>query len=306
MTVSCAYGVHGSRVGRVMSALQSSDSPILTPHRQPRRESPSSTVQHTWSRPWKRKRRPRRRALNPLRPYQSLRFSVFIAGSDSSCAHFAGPTAISSCSDAHSVARLVRLPRGRPFCLGSEAPVVCAMPSIEIGSCPIEKMFFPIFLGKMDHSRDCSAPSYLALVAATNDINRPNLQFTFNGRHVQTLQCTVFLPRIQQELDPTILQELDAWPPLIAAYVDLERISLLRWDLFRLPIERQRCRSAHSLSRLQLKKVTPRNRLQDPYVVAILIALAQVNKFRAGLREEPDLSLFTVRYRAACKFLPLI
>ncbi|KAM4056870.1 hypothetical protein HRG_003733 [Hirsutella rhossiliensis] len=46
-----------------------------------------------------------------------------------------------------------------------------------------------------------------SLLRLTNDIDRQNIRFAFNRRHVQTLRCTIFLPKIQQEPDP--------WPPLL-------------------------------------------------------------------------------------------
>ncbi|KAF4508729.1 hypothetical protein G6O67_005071 [Ophiocordyceps sinensis] len=107
---------------------------------------------------------------------------------------------------------------------------------------------------------------------------RPNLRFTFNRRPVQTLRCTVFFPKIQRA--PDVL------PSIVAARVDIARISEFRDDLFMLPEKWEGYRSARSLSILQKKKITPKNRLHDPYLLGTLISIAQENKARAAVRKE--------------------
>ncbi|ODA78642.1 hypothetical protein RJ55_06024 [Drechmeria coniospora] len=116
-------------------------------------------------------------------------------------------------------------------------------------------------------------------------VQRKNIVFSFNQRDIQTLQCTVFLPIVQQDQG--------AWPPITAACIDLEELKVLRFDLFVLPRRAFRYESAYSLRHLQIKKITPRNPLQDPYIVAILIAMAQENRDRAVLRKDANLTSYT-------------
>lgn len=130
-------------------------------------------------------------------------------------------------------------------------------------------------------------PSCPPFVSATDGFGRRGVRFSFDRRRVQTLRCIVFTLRPQQESD--------ACPPIIVAYFGLERIDELRGDLFELPDEIQRCKSTYSLSCLKRKKITPKDRLRDPYIVTILIALAQENRRRAGHGNGLNLSLFTVR-----------
>lgn len=131
-----------------------------------------------------------------------------------------------------------------------------------------------------------SATPCLAVVATADRVSRANLHFYFKRRRVQTLECVVFLFKKEQQTDVR--------PPAIAAYLDLDRIFTLRRDLFDVPMDHQRCKSARSLSRLRLKKITLNTQLHDPYVVAVLIALAQENKVRAGFQREPVLASFMV------------
>ncbi|KAM4060565.1 hypothetical protein HRG_014276 [Hirsutella rhossiliensis] len=113
--------------------------------------------------------------------------------------------------------------------------------------------------------------------------DRENLRFFFNRRHVQTLQCNVFF---EAEHDPGAL------PPIIAAYADHERIDDLRKDLLRPPIRVPWRASSSALFTLKLRKITPKDCLHDPYIVALLIAVAQENRLRAGIETEPDSSVF--------------
>lgn len=53
-----------------------------------------------------------------------------------------------------------------------------------------------------------------------------------------------------------------------------------------LPEKWEGYRSARSLSILQKKKITPKNRLHDPYLLGTLISIAQENKARAAVRKE--------------------
>ncbi|KAF4511701.1 hypothetical protein G6O67_003473 [Ophiocordyceps sinensis] len=117
---------------------------------------------------------------------------------------------------------------------------------------------------------------------------RPNVRFSFNRRHVQTLKCNVFFPKIQ---------EPDKWPPIVAARLDLTRMELLREALFEphphLAEAIEQCESARALAYAKLQKITPKKPRHDPYIVAILIAIAQENSERVALNNEPSLSLLT-------------
>lgn len=134
--------------------------------------------------------------------------------------------------------------------------------------------------------------SGLALPSLTNCVARRNVRFSFNRRHVQTLKCAVLFPKIQ---------EPDKWPPIVAARLDLTRVECLREDLFEphphLAEAIEQCESARALAYRKLQKITPKNPRHDPYIVAILIAIAQENSERVALNNEPSLSLLTVRHQ---------
>lgn len=133
------------------------------------------------------------------------------------------------------------------------------------------------YLRAMDRSSMGPAPLCPVLVAVANDANRRNVGFSFNRRHIQTLRCIVFSHKA--------LQGSHACPPISFAHIDLDRIEDMRGDLFMLSDRMWRYESVRSLSRLQRKKITPRERLHDPYIVAILIAIAQENNYRAIVRQ---------------------
>ncbi|KJZ70344.1 hypothetical protein HIM_10273 [Hirsutella minnesotensis 3608] len=109
--------------------------------------------------------------------------------------------------------------------------------------------------------------------------HRDNIQFSFRRRHAQILSCALFLSSPKQGKGE--------WPPIIAAHIDLQHIDALRFKALKIPSEH----SARAFSNPKRNKITPQNHLHDPYIVALLIALAQGNRLRASLRGEPDLLL---------------
>ncbi|EQL01094.1 hypothetical protein G6O67_004939 [Ophiocordyceps sinensis] len=103
-----------------------------------------------------------------------------------------------------------------------------------------------------------------------------NLGFFFNDKHVETLRCRVlFSP--------------DPQHGILAAYVDLDFIYELRAKSVGLPIYSPCCQIRKRLALLRLKKITPSVRLHDPYVVAILIAIAHEN----SVEQEANTSFFS-------------
>lgn len=129
----------------------------------------------------------------------------------------------------------------------------------------------------MGHSRRSPAPRCPVLVAVTNGASRRNLGFSFNRRHVQTLRCTVYSRKA--------LRGPGARPPIAFAHVDLDRIKEMRCEMFLIPDRMRRYESVLSLSRLRRKKATPKEPLHDPYIVAIIIAMAQENDYRATVQQ---------------------
>ncbi|POR34386.1 Uncharacterized protein TPAR_05408 [Tolypocladium paradoxum] len=94
--------------------------------------------------------------------------------------------------------------------------------------------------------------------------NWENLRFFFNGRFRGHLKCNALFLRG------------DTSAPLIAAYVDRQQLELLRDEALRPRLRRKQGRSiAFALFKIRLKSITPTEPLHDPYIAALLIAVAQ-------------------------------
>ncbi|KJZ78256.1 hypothetical protein HIM_02294 [Hirsutella minnesotensis 3608] len=111
--------------------------------------------------------------------------------------------------------------------------------------------------------------------------HRENLSFFFNRRLISQLKCDVFLTSDRGDTRPLA--------GIAAACVDLDAIKDLRSDFFAPPVRRQSCESLGMLSIINMRKSTPKNRLHDPCIVAILIAIAQENITRADAPAETRL-----------------
>lgn len=100
---------------------------------------------------------------------------------------------------------------------------------------------------------------------------RRNLRFVFNRRARSVLKCTWFLLRQQPK------------EPAVALYVDQKRIQLLREDAlspkfdyrFRAKDRNKQFNAAQALYIRRLEKLTPHDPTRDPYIVALLITMAQ-------------------------------
>ncbi|RDA86307.1 hypothetical protein CP532_5668 [Ophiocordyceps camponoti-leonardi (nom. inval.)] len=96
------------------------------------------------------------------------------------------------------------------------------------------------------------------------------LPFYFSGRSRSFLHCA-----------PLFLRgNFDTCSPLIAAYVDQQHLQLLRSDAVRPHIDMRSSRNratriAITLQRIRVKRLTPAEPLHDPYIAALLIAVAQ-------------------------------
>jgi hypothetical protein len=94
------------------------------------------------------------------------------------------------------------------------------------------------------------------------------MTFSFNSRPSARLKCFSLHDRCEAD-------RIERPPPL-AAYVDRERISSLRRDtLYPKHHHSRGLGIALALYKGKLKKITPPDSLFDPYIVAVLISLAQ-------------------------------
>lgn len=105
----------------------------------------------------------------------------------------------------------------------------------------------------------CSEKQFLTLLAVREDI-----KFYFLGKALKALHCTLLLLRA----DPST--------PCIAVYIDREHLERMRFNASRRKRSIPKGREiAHALFRQRLRKITPKDPLHDPYIAALLIAVAQ-------------------------------
>ncbi|EEP81834.1 predicted protein [Uncinocarpus reesii 1704] len=100
-------------------------------------------------------------------------------------------------------------------------------------------------------------------------IHGNDLYFFFDRRRI-TLPCLLFFPQGSDYDDM-----LSGRVPAVVACTDCARIQDLRYQKVSSCGGRRYSKSTSALIDLKLKKLTPSNPLQDPYILALLIALAQ-------------------------------
>ncbi|RFU27631.1 hypothetical protein B7463_g8717, partial [Scytalidium lignicola] len=113
---------------------------------------------------------------------------------------------------------------------------------------------------------------------------RDDLSFHFGEHYFKTLPCIVFFLRPNPNE-----QERRRIPPVVA-YIDRKHINDLRASS--LPSYRRRSKPTSALFNLQLKNITPPNPLLDPYIVALLIAIAYEQRYALQLSGEDNSSTF--------------
>lgn len=107
--------------------------------------------------------------------------------------------------------------------------------------------------------------------------SRNGLHFYFAGRGRKVLPCVALFPRDRPE------------EACIAAYVDQQRLEYMRSEaLVPSAYLRKGRKIAFALYRLRLRIITPENPFHDPYIVALLLAVAQ-DRYKALLEtlEQP-------------------
>ncbi|EAS32414.3 uncharacterized protein CIMG_11119 [Coccidioides immitis RS] len=122
-----------------------------------------------------------------------------------------------------------------------------------------------------------------------------NLPFYFDRRHISDLPCVVFFPKGDHD------RMARGLVPAVAAYVDRARIDHLRLaELYRYQGRRQ---SEHgsTLFRLKSKEITSPEHLHDPYILALLIAMAQLQ--RGALRRRNPEKQLDMCSTFACRVL---
>ncbi|KYK59835.1 hypothetical protein DCS_00969 [Drechmeria coniospora] len=124
------------------------------------------------------------------------------------------------------------------------------------------------------------AISILGLLADSNDpfIDRKDVRFYFNGRSRAILKCVLLLPRGDSD------RPVPGAAPVVA-FADHARLMALRSDVLSPNMLERRARNiAISLFKLRLKSITPKDPHHDPYIVALLIAVAQ-HQYIAALHQ---------------------
>ncbi|EQK98512.1 hypothetical protein OCS_05775 [Ophiocordyceps sinensis CO18] len=121
-----------------------------------------------------------------------------------------------------------------------------------------------------------------------------NIGFYFHQRQVQILTCDLLFCKVDESFDQTLKDNPDALPPIVAAYVDLHQIDSARMEHFGVfKISRYRPMRRRLLCLNKLKKAKSTNHLHDPYIAALLIAIAQDDMHFA--RDLSAISSWTVR-----------
>ncbi|KKZ64275.1 hypothetical protein EMCG_09737 [[Emmonsia] crescens] len=105
-----------------------------------------------------------------------------------------------------------------------------------------------------------------------------NLHFYFDQRHISILPCVTFF--LQGNRDDMA----NGCVPAIAAFIDCAQIDELRFERLYHCQGRRHSKPTSALFKLKLKKVTPPEPLHDPYIVALLIAIA--HQQRSALRSK--------------------
>ncbi|KJZ74391.1 hypothetical protein HIM_06201 [Hirsutella minnesotensis 3608] len=113
-------------------------------------------------------------------------------------------------------------------------------------------------------------------------IDRKNLPFYFNGRGRVILHCASLFLRGKP----------DARSHPIAAYIDEQHLQLFRSEALEPKVPRRQgrrtaARIAYAIHKLRLKSITPIEPLRDPYIVALLIAVAQ-EQYQQALERSGD------------------
>ncbi|KAH7303002.1 hypothetical protein B0I35DRAFT_485415 [Stachybotrys elegans] len=123
------------------------------------------------------------------------------------------------------------------------------------------------------------------------------LPFRFNQQKVATLQT----------LGTFSSSSSDSGPPILA-YLDPETLRFWRNESIKLSASDYAGPQVASLQQKKQRRIQPRNKVEDPYIVAILVALAQEQKRRQGTEARPsenvtmagtsDLDPVTQRFRS--------
>ncbi|POR37669.1 Uncharacterized protein TPAR_02135 [Tolypocladium paradoxum] len=138
-------------------------------------------------------------------------------------------------------------------------------------------------------SRECAIRAFLAAPECPLDC-RTDIYLSLGDCRSVTLPCTTFGPRDEAESESTMLP--------IAAHIERGHIASMRREMLQPYIPGPYNRPVVAMRATKLKTLVPTEPLHDPYIAALLIALAQYRRRmldRDGADEKADMTLFPLK-----------
>ncbi|KAL7958819.1 hypothetical protein V8C34DRAFT_313821 [Trichoderma compactum] len=108
-------------------------------------------------------------------------------------------------------------------------------------------------------------------------LRRKALDFHFDGRWVCRLPCQLFTSRYGNK---AAFEK--GMGPIALAYIDRAHIAFLRYQYMLRYQGRRYSKETMAIHERHVKRVTPPNRLHDPYIVALLLAIAYNQRRQAA------------------------
>jgi hypothetical protein len=154
------------------------------------------------------------------------------------------------------------------------------------------KALFEIFLLRLNADWVAglflSSPHHSRTTYLTNTLYRQNLYLYLNRRAVKRLPCKYFhLRKPGGELAPS-----ESKLP-IAAYMDRDNVQHRRGETLRQFTSRRSNAPFNAIWRSKWKKIDPTEPLHDPYIVALLIAMAQQQRILHRMKPKKEATVIT-------------